>query len=58
MLTRFSFFQHVKNFLKIIFFINADILFRVLMSRDVALHHYIHYLKEMGEQKLLVELLK
>ncbi|KAA0708760.1 Spermatogenesis-defective protein 39 -like protein [Triplophysa tibetana] len=38
--------------------LNKDILFRELMSRDVALHHYVHYLKEMGEQKLLVELLK
>uniref|UniRef100_A0A8C0Y0F9 Spermatogenesis-defective protein 39 homolog n=1 Tax=Cyprinus carpio carpio TaxID=630221 RepID=A0A8C0Y0F9_CYPCA len=26
----------------------------VLMARDVALRHYVHYLKEMGEQKLLL----
>uniref|UniRef100_A0A8C9WJD5 Spermatogenesis-defective protein 39 homolog n=1 Tax=Scleropages formosus TaxID=113540 RepID=A0A8C9WJD5_SCLFO len=35
-----------------------EVLSRELMSRDVALRHYIHYLKEMGEQKLLVELFK
>uniref|UniRef100_A0A8C1WX97 Spermatogenesis-defective protein 39 homolog n=1 Tax=Cyprinus carpio TaxID=7962 RepID=A0A8C1WX97_CYPCA len=35
-----------------------EILFRELMARDVALRHYVHYLKEMGEQKLLVELMK
>uniref|UniRef100_A0A673MK12 Spermatogenesis-defective protein 39 homolog n=1 Tax=Sinocyclocheilus rhinocerous TaxID=307959 RepID=A0A673MK12_9TELE len=40
------------------FVIVAEILFRELMARDVALRHYVHYLKEMGEQKLLVELLK
>ncbi|XP_051955146.1 spermatogenesis-defective protein 39 homolog isoform X1 [Xyrauchen texanus] len=38
--------------------LSKEILFRELMARDVALHHYVHYLKEMGEQKLLVELLK
>ncbi|NP_001001836.1 spermatogenesis-defective protein 39 homolog [Danio rerio] len=38
--------------------LSKEILFRELMPRDVALRHYIHYLKEMGEQKLLVELLK
>uniref|UniRef100_A0A8C1R5J2 Spermatogenesis-defective protein 39 homolog n=1 Tax=Cyprinus carpio TaxID=7962 RepID=A0A8C1R5J2_CYPCA len=27
---------------------------RFLMARDVALRHYVHYLKEMGEQKLLL----
>uniref|UniRef100_A0A9J8CWS4 Spermatogenesis-defective protein 39 homolog n=2 Tax=Cyprinus carpio TaxID=7962 RepID=A0A9J8CWS4_CYPCA len=37
---------------------NLEILFRELMARDVALRHYVHYLKEMGEQKLLVELMK
>uniref|UniRef100_A0A9J8BCW5 Spermatogenesis-defective protein 39 homolog n=2 Tax=Cyprinus carpio TaxID=7962 RepID=A0A9J8BCW5_CYPCA len=52
----------IKYFLKsFIFFlcvIFAEILFRELMARDVALRHYVHYLKEMGEQKLLVELMK
>nr|XP_055041910.1 spermatogenesis-defective protein 39 homolog isoform X1 [Misgurnus anguillicaudatus] len=38
--------------------LNKEILWRELMSRDVALRHYLHYLKEMGEQKLLVELLR
>ncbi len=42
----------------LLFVIFAEILFRELMARDVALRHYVHYLKEMGEQKLLVELLK
>uniref|UniRef100_A0A8C1FAY8 Spermatogenesis-defective protein 39 homolog n=1 Tax=Cyprinus carpio carpio TaxID=630221 RepID=A0A8C1FAY8_CYPCA len=32
----------------------SQILFRELMARDVALRHYVHYLKEMGEQKLLL----
>uniref|UniRef100_A0A8C2D6I1 Spermatogenesis-defective protein 39 homolog n=1 Tax=Cyprinus carpio TaxID=7962 RepID=A0A8C2D6I1_CYPCA len=36
----------------------SQILFQELMARDVALRHYVHYLKEMGEQKLLVELMK
>lgn len=38
--------------------LNKEILWRELMSRDVALRHYLHYLKEIGEQKLLVELLR
>ncbi|XP_039526036.1 spermatogenesis-defective protein 39 homolog isoform X1 [Pimephales promelas] len=38
--------------------LSKEILFRELMARDVALRHYVHYLKETGEQKLLVELLK
>uniref|UniRef100_A0A671PXM8 Spermatogenesis-defective protein 39 homolog n=1 Tax=Sinocyclocheilus anshuiensis TaxID=1608454 RepID=A0A671PXM8_9TELE len=38
--------------------LSKEILFRELMARDVALRHYVHYLKEMGEQKLVVELLK
>ncbi|XP_018583286.1 spermatogenesis-defective protein 39 homolog [Scleropages formosus] len=38
--------------------LSKEVLSRELMSRDVALRHYIHYLKEMGEQKLLVELFK
>uniref|UniRef100_A0A672RFX3 Spermatogenesis-defective protein 39 homolog n=1 Tax=Sinocyclocheilus grahami TaxID=75366 RepID=A0A672RFX3_SINGR len=48
----------IKYFLESLFFFFAEILFRELMARDVALRHYVHYLKEMGEQKLLVELLK
>uniref|UniRef100_A0A9J7Y7L1 Spermatogenesis-defective protein 39 homolog n=1 Tax=Cyprinus carpio carpio TaxID=630221 RepID=A0A9J7Y7L1_CYPCA len=35
--------------------LSKEILFRELMARDVALRHYVHYLKEMGEQKLLVD---
>uniref|UniRef100_A0A8B9HLZ3 Spermatogenesis-defective protein 39 homolog n=2 Tax=Astyanax mexicanus TaxID=7994 RepID=A0A8B9HLZ3_ASTMX len=38
--------------------LSKEILFRELMVREVALRHYVHYLKEMGEQKLLVELMK
>ncbi|XP_055041911.2 spermatogenesis-defective protein 39 homolog isoform X2 [Misgurnus anguillicaudatus] len=38
--------------------LNKEILWRELMPRDVALRHYLHYLKEMGEQKLLLELLR
>uniref|UniRef100_A0A8C2D7B4 Spermatogenesis-defective protein 39 homolog n=1 Tax=Cyprinus carpio TaxID=7962 RepID=A0A8C2D7B4_CYPCA len=38
--------------------LSKEILFQELMARDVALRHYVHYLKEMGEQKLLVELMK
>uniref|UniRef100_A0A8C2IWL1 Spermatogenesis-defective protein 39 homolog n=1 Tax=Cyprinus carpio TaxID=7962 RepID=A0A8C2IWL1_CYPCA len=34
--------------------LSKEILFRELMARDVALRHYVHYLKEMGEQKLLL----
>ena len=36
----------------------TEILFHELAEREVALRHYVHYLKEMGEQRLLVELLK
>uniref|UniRef100_A0A8C4TLX0 Spermatogenesis-defective protein 39 homolog n=1 Tax=Erpetoichthys calabaricus TaxID=27687 RepID=A0A8C4TLX0_ERPCA len=36
----------------------VKILFRELESRQVALRHFIHYLKEMEELKLLNELLK
>lgn len=36
----------------------VEILFRELMLREIALRHYVHYLKEMGEQKLLVEFMK
>ncbi|KAL0967571.1 hypothetical protein UPYG_G00253910 [Umbra pygmaea] len=35
-----------------------DILFRELISREIALRHYVHYLKEMEEHKLLVELFR
>ncbi|XP_064781081.1 spermatogenesis-defective protein 39 homolog isoform X2 [Oncorhynchus masou masou] len=38
--------------------LNKEILFRELITREIALRHYIHYLKEIGEQKLLVELFK
>ncbi|TRY99918.1 hypothetical protein DNTS_020226 [Danionella cerebrum] len=38
--------------------LSKEILFRELMSREVALRHYIHFLKETGEQKLLMDLLK
>uniref|UniRef100_A0A8B9HP50 Spermatogenesis-defective protein 39 homolog n=1 Tax=Astyanax mexicanus TaxID=7994 RepID=A0A8B9HP50_ASTMX len=34
--------------------LSKEILFRELMVREVALRHYVHYLKEMGEQKLLL----
>ncbi|MBN3305045.1 SPE39 protein, partial [Amia calva] len=37
--------------------LSKEILFRELVSREIALRHYIHFLKEMGEQKLLLELL-
>ncbi|RXM91322.1 Spermatogenesis-defective protein 39-like [Acipenser ruthenus] len=36
----------------------VKILFRELVSRQIALQHFIHFLKEAGEQKLLLELLK
>ncbi|KAF4070826.1 hypothetical protein AMELA_G00278110 [Ameiurus melas] len=38
--------------------LDKEILYRELMLREIALQHYVHYLKEMGEQKLLVELMK
>ncbi|XP_012680160.1 spermatogenesis-defective protein 39 homolog [Clupea harengus] len=38
--------------------LSKEILFHELAEREVALRHYVHYLKEMGEQRLLVELLK
>ncbi|XP_053345506.1 spermatogenesis-defective protein 39 homolog [Clarias gariepinus] len=38
--------------------LSKDILFRELLLREIALRHFIHYLKEMGEQALLVELMK
>lgn len=38
--------------------LGKEILFRELLSREIALRHYVHYLKEMGEQRTLVELFK
>ncbi|KAM6954698.1 spermatogenesis-defective protein 39 homolog [Aplochiton taeniatus] len=38
--------------------LSKEILFRELTSRELALRHYIHYLKEVGDQRLLVELLR
>ncbi|MBN3312638.1 SPE39 protein, partial [Atractosteus spatula] len=38
--------------------LSKEVLFRELVSRQIALQHFIHFLKEMGEQKLLLELLK
>uniref|UniRef100_A0A6Q2YGY3 Spermatogenesis-defective protein 39 homolog n=2 Tax=Esox lucius TaxID=8010 RepID=A0A6Q2YGY3_ESOLU len=38
--------------------LSKEILFRELIAREIALRHYIHYLKEMGEHKHLVELFK
>ncbi|KAK6466219.1 spermatogenesis-defective protein 39-like protein [Huso huso] len=38
--------------------LSKEILFRELVSRQIALQHFIHFLKEAGEQKLLLELLK
>lgn len=36
----------------------AEVLFRELEVRQVALCHLIHFLKETGEQKLLLDLLR
>ncbi|XP_040268305.1 spermatogenesis-defective protein 39 homolog [Bufo bufo] len=38
--------------------LRSDILFRELKIRQVALRHFIHFLKESSEQQLLVELLR
>uniref|UniRef100_A0AAY4DGZ3 Spermatogenesis-defective protein 39 homolog n=1 Tax=Denticeps clupeoides TaxID=299321 RepID=A0AAY4DGZ3_9TELE len=38
--------------------LSKAILFRELAEREVALRHFIHLLKETGEQRILVELLK
>ncbi|XP_030627714.1 spermatogenesis-defective protein 39 homolog isoform X2 [Chanos chanos] len=38
--------------------LSKEILFRELMCREVALRHYVHYVKEMGEQRHLLDLLK
>lgn len=36
----------------------VEILFRELEERQVALCHLIHFLKETGEQKMLLDLLR
>uniref|UniRef100_A0A6Q2Z480 Spermatogenesis-defective protein 39 homolog n=1 Tax=Esox lucius TaxID=8010 RepID=A0A6Q2Z480_ESOLU len=41
-----------------VYLTSLKILFRELIAREIALRHYIHYLKEMGEHKHLVELFK
>ncbi|XP_078418214.1 LOW QUALITY PROTEIN: spermatogenesis-defective protein 39 homolog [Cetorhinus maximus] len=38
--------------------LSKEVLFRELEYRQVALQHFVHYLKETGEQKLLLEMLK
>ncbi|XP_072424269.1 spermatogenesis-defective protein 39 homolog isoform X1 [Chiloscyllium punctatum] len=38
--------------------LSKEVLFRELEYRQVALQHFIYYLKETGEQKLLLEVLK
>ncbi|XP_069494095.1 spermatogenesis-defective protein 39 homolog [Ambystoma mexicanum] len=38
--------------------LSREILFRELEVRQVALRHFIHFLKEMGEQQLLLDLLR
>ncbi|KAK1795911.1 hypothetical protein P4O66_009016 [Electrophorus voltai] len=38
--------------------LSKEIFFQELMVREIALRHYVHYLKEMEEQKTLVELMK
>ncbi|CAL8315570.1 unnamed protein product [Merluccius merluccius] len=35
-----------------------EVLFRELVARETALRHYIHYLKESGEQKVLLDLFR
>uniref|UniRef100_A0A8C4YY29 Spermatogenesis-defective protein 39 homolog n=1 Tax=Gadus morhua TaxID=8049 RepID=A0A8C4YY29_GADMO len=35
-----------------------EVLFRELVGRETALRHYIHYLKESGEQKVLLDLFR
>uniref|UniRef100_A0A8C5FLU2 Spermatogenesis-defective protein 39 homolog n=1 Tax=Gadus morhua TaxID=8049 RepID=A0A8C5FLU2_GADMO len=36
----------------------VEVLFRELVGRETALRHYIHYLKESGEQKVLLDLFR
>lgn len=38
--------------------LKKDVLFRELEVRQVALRHFIHFLKETGDQKLLLDLLR
>lgn len=38
--------------------LSKEILFRELEERQVALRHFIHFLKEMGDQKLLLDLFR
>ncbi|XP_067847161.1 spermatogenesis-defective protein 39 homolog [Heptranchias perlo] len=38
--------------------LSKEVLFRELEYRQVALQHFVYYLKETGEQKLLMEMLK
>ncbi|XP_051866469.1 spermatogenesis-defective protein 39 homolog [Pristis pectinata] len=38
--------------------LSKEVLFRELEYREVALQQFVHYLKEKGEQKLLLEMLK
>ncbi|KAM4632816.1 spermatogenesis-defective protein 39 homolog isoform 2-T2 [Polymixia lowei] len=38
--------------------LSKEVLFRELVARETALRHYIHYLTEMGEQIVLLELLR
>ncbi|KAK0143995.1 Spermatogenesis-defective protein 39 [Merluccius polli] len=39
-------------------FPSVEVLFRELVARETALRHYIHYLKESGEQKVLLDLFR
>ena len=36
----------------------VEVLFRELVARETALRHYIHYLKESGEQRVLLDLFR
>uniref|UniRef100_A0A803JI53 Spermatogenesis-defective protein 39 homolog n=1 Tax=Xenopus tropicalis TaxID=8364 RepID=A0A803JI53_XENTR len=38
--------------------LNSDVLFKELELRQVALRHFIHFLREMSEQQLLMDLLR
>ncbi|KAM4690803.1 spermatogenesis-defective protein 39 homolog [Rhinophrynus dorsalis] len=38
--------------------LNSDILFRELESREVALRHFIHFLRETSEQQILLDLFR
>uniref|UniRef100_UPI00398E77BA spermatogenesis-defective protein 39 homolog n=1 Tax=Pristiophorus japonicus TaxID=55135 RepID=UPI00398E77BA len=38
--------------------LSKEVLFRELAYRQVALQHFVYYLKETGEQKLLMEMIK